>query len=43
MRDAAVQAAESWGGDLADILRTHHEPEPWLREYIRDVISDLGA
>ena len=44
MRDAAVQAIESWGErDLIDVLRTHQEPEPWLREYIQDVIDDLGA
>lgn len=44
MRDAAVQAIESWGErDLINVLRTHHEPEPWLREYIQDVIDDLGA
>lgn len=43
MRDAAVQAVESWGEqDLVDVLRTHHEPEPWLREYIQNVIDDLG-
>ena len=46
MRDAAVQAIESWREwDLIDILilRTHSEPEPWLRKYIKDVIDDLGA
>lgn len=43
MRDAVVQAVESWGEqDLVDVLRTHHEPEPWLREYIQNVIDDLG-
>lgn len=43
MRDAAVQAVESWGEqDLVDVLRTHYEPEPWLREYIQDVVDDLG-
>lgn len=44
MRDAAVQARESWRErDLIDALRTHPEPEPWLREYIQDVIDELGA
>lgn len=44
MRDATVQAIESWGErDLVDVLRIHHEPEPWLRKYIQDVIDDLGA
>ena len=43
IRDAAVQAAESWGDqELASILKSHHESESWLREYISDVISDLG-
>ncbi|MCY3826305.1 MAG: HEAT repeat domain-containing protein [Candidatus Dadabacteria bacterium] len=43
IRDAAVQAAESWDEEeSANILKSHHEPEPWLREYILDVISDLG-
>ena len=44
IRDAAVQAAELWGDqDLIDVLTSHNEPEPWLRDYIRDVIDDLGA
>lgn len=44
MRDAAVQAAESWGGlEVRDVLRSHVEPIPWLREYIEDVVEDLGA
>lgn len=43
IRDAAVQAAELWGGpDMQKILQAHSEPEPWLRDYIRDVIDDLG-
>ena len=42
IRDAAVQAAESWGdADLLDVLGLHSEPEPWLRQYISDVIDDL--
>ena len=44
IRDAAVQAAESWGDqDLVSILKSHHESESWLREYILDVINDLGG
>ncbi len=44
IRDAAAQAAESWGGsELLDVLRTHYEPEPWLRQYISDVIDDLAG
>ena len=43
IRDAAVQAAESWGDrSLADVMKAHRETEPWLREYIEDVIGDLG-
>ncbi len=42
IRDAAVQAAELWGGpDMQNVLESHSEPEPWLRNYIRDVIDDL--
>ena len=44
VRDAAVHAAESWGGgEIVDILISHNEPEPWLRDYIREVIDDLGG
>lgn len=42
IRDAAVQAAESWGeSNLADVLESHSEPVTWLQEYISDVIDDL--
>ena len=42
MRDAAVQAAESWGGrEVVDVLMSHDEPEPWLRECIPEIIDDL--
>ncbi len=42
IRDAAVHAAESWGGaEIADVLIPHNEPEPWLGDYIREVIEDL--
>ena len=42
IRDAAVQAAESWGGtEIVDILISHNEPEPWLRDCIPDIIDAL--
>ena len=43
IRDAAVQAAESWGdSDFIEVLRSHLESEPWLRRYILDVVDDLA-
>lgn len=43
IRDAAVQAAELWGdSDILPVLKSHSEPEPWLRDYICDVIDGLG-
>ncbi len=43
IRDAAVQAAESWGDSgLVDVLESHFEPVIWLKDYIHDVIDDLG-
>ncbi len=43
IRDAAVQAAELWGdSDILPVLKSHSEPESWLRDYISDVIDDLG-
>ena len=42
IRDAVVQAAESWGGrEVVDVLMSHDEPEPWLRECIPEIIDDL--
>ena len=44
IRDAAVQAAEVWGGqNIRNVLEGHIEPVQWLRNYIRDVSEDLGA
>ena len=44
IRDAAVQAAESWGGpEMVDVLTSHTEPVPWLQDYIREVIDDLAS
>ena len=43
IRDAAVQAAELWDDhEILPVLKSHSEPEPWLRDYISDVIDDLG-
>lgn len=42
IRDAAAQAAESWGDqDIIEVLISHQEPVPWLRDYIREVADDL--
>ena len=42
LRDAAIQAAESWGDPgLQQILAAHSEPVSWLDEYRRGVIDDL--
>ena len=44
IRAAAVQAAEFWGGqDMRNVLAAHNEPLHWLRNYVRDVIEDLGG
>ena len=44
IRDAAVQAAELWGGqDMRNVLEAHNEPLDWLRNYVLDVIDDIGA
>ena len=44
VRDAAVQAVEWWADQaLLEVLRAHTEPEPWLRQYIHDVIGDLDG
>ena len=43
IRDATVQAAELWDDrDILPVLKSHSEPEPWLRDYICEVIDDLG-
>lgn len=42
IRDAAVQAAESWGDPgMGNVLASHSEPVTWLQDYILDVIDDL--
>ena len=43
IRDAAVQAAELWDDrEILPVLKSHSEPELWLRNYISDVINALG-
>lgn len=43
LRDAAVQAVESWEDEqLVPVLQIHCEEEPWLREYIEQVVRDLS-
>lgn len=43
IRDAAVQATELWDDqDILPVLKSHSEPKSWLRDYICDVIDDLG-
>lgn len=45
IRDAALHAAEFWGGsEMRDILKVRVQTEPlsWLRDYMQDVIEDLG-
>ena len=42
IRDAAAQAAESWGGySIRDILLQHNEQILWLRDYIHSIIEDM--
>lgn len=42
IRDAAVQAAETWeDAALADLLRQHRDPVSWLSGYARRVAADL--
>lgn len=43
MRDAAIQAAETWGDkEIVEILQGHTETDEWLRSYLENVIADLG-
>ena len=42
IRDASVQAAESWGGrEILNVLESHSDPEPWIRDYLQNVVNDL--
>ena len=44
LRDAAVQAAETWGEiEFCDILKHHSEVVPWLGSYIEEVSRDLES
>lgn len=44
MRDAAVQAAESWGDlEMREVLLGHVEEVSWLRTYVEDVVKDFGG
>lgn len=41
IRDAAVQSAELWDDkNLADVLESHNENEPWLCEYIEEILKN---
>ena len=43
IRDAAIHAAELWSDDeMRSVLEQHSEPEPWLRDYISDILADMG-
>ena len=43
MRDAAIQAAETWGNkEIVDVLQGHMETDEWLRSYLESVIGDLS-
>ena len=43
VRDAAAQAAETWGdAGLRRVLLDHADPVPWLGDYARGVADDLA-
>ena len=44
VRDAAAQAAESWGDfGMIAVLEAHDEPVAWLKDYIDAVVDDMRA
>jgi hypothetical protein len=44
IRDAAVQAAETWeDAALAELLRQHRDPVSWLSDYAERVAFDLES
>lgn len=44
VRDAAAQAAESWGGfGMIAVLEAHDESLAWLKDYIDAVVDDMRA
>ena len=43
VREAAIRALEAWEGPRAlEMLRRHEDAEPWLDEYVQQVIVDLS-
>lgn len=43
IRDAAVCALEMWGdSNSLEVLSAHRENEPWLRDYIERVITEIS-
>jgi hypothetical protein len=43
VRDAAICAFELWGTrEAAEVLRAHHDPEPWLARYAEAVLQDIA-
>jgi hypothetical protein len=43
VREAAVRALEAWGcREGLAMLRSHHDVEAWLDDYVRQVVSDLS-
>lgn len=44
VRDAALQAAETWeDGSLVVLLREHQEAVPWLSQYAEKIVRALGT
>ena len=48
VREAGIRALEAWGGHAALRMLYHHlsygcKEEPWLRDYVRQVIADLES
>lgn len=44
IRDAAVQASESWDDpELAPFLKAHSEPITWLAQYVARVADDIAG
>lgn len=44
VRDAAAQALESWEtSQVLGLLTNHKEKVPWLREYIGQIVTQLGS
>ena len=44
IREAAIQTVEHWGESvLVEVLKAHHDEDPWLRRYVQGVIEDLGG